>query len=103
MSRYLIRRIDQTPNISLLAHTEIVGLEGGDHLEHVRWRNDQAGEIEKKNISHVFLMTGANPNTGWLQGCVALDDKGFIKDRSRSLAAGLERRWVAVEPAALPA
>jgi thioredoxin reductase (NADPH) len=79
MSRYLIRRIEQTPNISLLTHTEIVGIEGGDHLERVTWRNNQAGEIEKKNISHVFLMTGANPNTAWLQGCVALDGKGFIK------------------------
>jgi thioredoxin reductase (NADPH) len=29
-------------------------------------------------VRHVFLMTGAAPNTGWLQGCVALDDKGFV-------------------------
>jgi thioredoxin reductase (NADPH) len=79
MSRYLIRRIEQTPNITLLSNTEIVGLEGGSHLEQVKWRNNQTGDEETRSIAHVFLMTGAEPNTGWLYGCVALDGKGFIK------------------------
>src|SRR2546429_5138985 len=79
MSKYLIRRIEQTPNISLLTHTEVVGLEGVDHLERVTWRNTQTGKIEKKNVAHVFVMTGADPNTSWLSGCVVLDNKGFIK------------------------
>jgi thioredoxin reductase (NADPH) len=79
MSRYLIRRIEETPTIVLRPHTEIVSLEGRDHLECVRWRNNQTGKIEAHNISHVFLMTGAVPNTGWLDGCVALDLKGFIQ------------------------
>jgi len=79
MSRYLIRRIEQTANITLLKHTEIVDLEGADHLEHVTWRNNETGETERKNITHVFLMTGAEPNTRWLNRCVALDEKGFIK------------------------
>ena len=78
MSRYLIRRIEESPNIILRTHTEIVGLEGGDHLESVRLQNNQTGQNEEHNIRHVFVMTGANPNTGWLDGCVALDDKGFI-------------------------
>ena len=79
MSRYLIRRIEETPTIVLRPHTEIVALEGGDHLESVRWRNSQTGETEEHKISHVFVMTGADPNTRWLEGCVALDAKGFIK------------------------
>ena len=79
MSKYLIRRIEQTPNISLLTHTEVTGLKGVDHLEGITWRNSQSGKTEEKNIAHVFVMTGANPNTGWLNGCVVLDDKGFIK------------------------
>ena len=79
MSKYLIRRIEQTPNISLLTHTEVVGLEGVDHVERVAWRNTQTGKIEKKNVAHVFVMTGADPNTSWLSGCVVLDNKGFIK------------------------
>jgi thioredoxin reductase (NADPH) len=79
MSRYLIRRIEQTPTIVLHPRTEIVELEGGNHLESVRWKNNQTGQIEEHDIRHLFVMMGANPNTGWLDGCVALDAKGFIK------------------------
>jgi thioredoxin reductase (NADPH) len=79
MSRYLIRRIDQNPAIVLKTNSEIVTLEGNDHLERVRWREDQTGNIETRDIRHVFLMTGAVPGTRWLDGCVALDGKGFIK------------------------
>jgi thioredoxin reductase (NADPH) len=79
MSRYLIRRIEETPNITLLTHTEIIGFAGSQRLERVTWRNSKTGETEEKNIAHVFVMTGADPNTGWLDGCVVLDNKGFIK------------------------
>ena len=63
MSRYLIRRIEETPTIVIWPHTEIVGLEGGDHLESVRWRNSQTEQTEEHKIRHVFVMTGAAPNT----------------------------------------
>jgi thioredoxin reductase (NADPH) len=79
MSRYLIRRIEDTPTITVLSHTEIAELKGGDHLESVRWRNNKTEQYEEHKIRHVFLMTGADPNTSWLDGCVVLDDKGFIR------------------------
>jgi len=79
MSRYLIRRIEENPAIVLRTHTEIVALEGSGHLDRVRWRNDRSGEIETHDIRHIFVMTGAVPNTRWLDGCVALDAAGFIK------------------------
>ena len=79
MSRYLIRRIENSPTIILRLQTEIVAVEGKDHLESVYWRNSQTGQTEKHEISHLFIMTGADPNTRWLNGCIALDDKGFIK------------------------
>ncbi len=79
MSRYLIRRIEETPNIELKAHTEIVALAGGDHLESVTWKNNQTGETQEHAIRHIFVMTGGVPNTKWVGGCIALDDKGFIK------------------------
>ena len=79
MSRYLIRRIEKSPTITLLPQTEIVDVEGSDHLESVYWRNGKTGQTEKHKISHIFVMTGADPNTSWLDGCIALDDKGFIK------------------------
>src|ERR687898_1299425 len=79
MSRYLIRRIEETPKIVFRPYTEIIALQGDDHLESVRWRNNQTGSTEEHKVRHVFLMTGADPNTGWLNGCVALDARGFIK------------------------
>ena len=78
MSRYLIRRIEETPNIVLRPYTEIISLEGdNNHLKSVIWRNNQIGQTDVHNINHVFMMTGANPNTRWLDGCVSLDNKGF--------------------------
>jgi thioredoxin reductase (NADPH) len=80
MSRYLIRRIEQSPNITLHARTQISVLEGDERLERVTWRSD--GQSETREIKHVFLMTGAVPNTRWLQGCIALDEKGFVRTGS---------------------
>jgi thioredoxin reductase (NADPH) len=79
MSRYLIRQIEETPTIVLRPNTEIVTLEGDKHLESVLWRNNQTGQTEGHQIGHVFVMTGATPNTRWLDGCTILDTKGFIK------------------------
>jgi thioredoxin reductase (NADPH) len=78
MSRYLVRRIEEHPAITLRTRTELVALEGDRHLERVQVR-DGRGVVETHDIRHVFMMTGAVPNTGWLEGCVALDGRGFIK------------------------
>jgi thioredoxin reductase (NADPH) len=79
MSRYLIRRLEESPEIELRTQTEIVALEGSGHLERVHFRDNRTGGVETRHIKHVFLMMGAVPNTGWLDDCVALDAKGFIK------------------------
>ena len=79
MSRYLIRRIEETPNIELHTNTEVVALEGNDHLERVTWRNNKTGQTEPRHIAHLFSMTGAVPNSAWLGGCVVCDQRGFIK------------------------
>ncbi len=78
MSRYLVRRLENHPNISIWPHSEIVGLDGDDRLRSVTWR-DGKGQLQTHKIEHVFLMIGAEPNSAWLQGCVALDEKGFVK------------------------
>jgi thioredoxin reductase (NADPH) len=99
MSRYLIRRIEETPAIVLHTHTEITALEGDGHLQRVSWRNNQTGEVETNNISHIFVMTGATPNTSWLNGCVALDEKGFIKTGTDLSPEDLiVARWPLVRP-----
>ena len=79
MSRYLIRRIEQHPAIELRPRAEVVALEGGAHLERVSWRDRDTGSTETLAIRHVFVMTGAAPSTHWLNDCLVLDEKGFIK------------------------
>jgi thioredoxin reductase (NADPH) len=79
MSRYLVRRITEHPSIELQMQCEIVAVEGGGHLERVRWRNLAERTGEPCDIRHLFVMTGADPSTQWLEGCIALDPKGFIK------------------------
>ncbi len=79
MSKYLIRRIEENPRIELHTFTEVVGMEGEDGLERVTWRNNCTGTERMLDIRHVFVMTGAAPNTAWLKGCLALDERGFVK------------------------
>jgi thioredoxin reductase (NADPH) len=87
MSRYLIQRIEENPAIELHFKTEIVGLEGGTHLERITWQDKTSGETSTHKIRHLFIMAGASPRTDWLRGCVALDEKGFILT-GRDLEAG---------------
>ncbi len=90
MSRYLIRRIEDSPRITMHTHTVIESLEGDDHLRKVTWVNRRTGERETHNISHVFMMTGAKPATDWLSGCIALDTREFIKTGTELTPADLE-------------
>jgi thioredoxin reductase (NADPH) len=78
MSRYLIQRIEENPQIDLRYCTDIVALEGDTQLERVTWRDKNSGATESHPIRHVFTMAGASPRTDWLRGCLALDDNGFI-------------------------
>ena len=79
MSRYLIRRIEGDPRIRLLTWTTIQDMEGEGHLEQVQWRDSRTGRVERHAIRHVFIMTGAVPNSEWVAGSVARDDNGFIR------------------------
>jgi thioredoxin reductase (NADPH) len=94
MSRYLIRRIEDSPVITLHVHTQIEALEGNGSLERIRWRNTKTDARETRAVHHLFSMTGASPNTMWLRECLVLDDKQFIKTgpdlHSDDLAAA---RW----------
>jgi thioredoxin reductase (NADPH) len=79
MSRYLIRRIDEASNITLHANTEIAALEGDEQLKRVVCKTAPGNALVTYAIGHVFLMTGAVPSTRWLTGCIALNDKGFVR------------------------
>jgi thioredoxin reductase (NADPH) len=78
MSRYLVDRIRGLENVTLVTEAEISGLEGSNGtLEAVRWRLAAGGEI-RRQIRHLFLFIGAEPNSNWLTGALKLDAKGFI-------------------------
>ena len=81
MSRYLIDRIEATPNVELLVRTVVSGIDddGGDGvLAHVDLINAESGVRRRVDAAHLFLFVGADPNSAWLDGCVRLDDKGFV-------------------------
>jgi thioredoxin reductase (NADPH) len=81
MSRYLIERIEAASNIELVFNTEVVALEGTQDgsLERVRWRSRLSGEDSTTDIRNLFLFVGADPATGWLEGCgVMVDRGGFV-------------------------
>jgi len=78
MSQYLISRIESSSHITLYTESEIVKLQGETALECVTWVNRRTGESITKPIGSVFVMIGAEPNSGWLFGTVRLDKKGFI-------------------------
>jgi thioredoxin reductase (NADPH) len=81
MSRYLIERIEATPNIELIFNAEVVGLEGSAEgsLERVHWRSRLSPEVMTMDIRNLFLFVGADPATGWLDGCgVQVDRAGFV-------------------------
>ena len=78
MSQYLVSRIQHSPRITLYTDTEIDKLEGKASLEFVTWTNRKTGESVRRPVSNVFVMIGAEPNSGWVYGAVKLNDKGFV-------------------------
>jgi thioredoxin reductase (NADPH) len=78
MSRYLVDRIRGLENVTLVCQAEVSGLAGANGmLETVRWRLASGAVIERQ-IRHLFLFIGAEPNSHWLAGALKLDAKGFI-------------------------
>lgn len=101
MSRYLIQRISGNSSIELLCNTELVGLDGGSDLEKVSWDSKLDGQVRSAQVHHLFVMTGASPNTDWLQGSVALDEKGFVlTGRELPMAVGQDQSspWPLTRP-----
>jgi thioredoxin reductase (NADPH) len=80
MSRYLIDRIAALPNVELHTGTEVAALQGDatQGLTGAVFRHRRTGEENHRALRHLFLFIGADPNTGWLDGCVDLDAKGFV-------------------------
>ncbi|MGC1560239.1 MAG: FAD-dependent oxidoreductase [Bradyrhizobium sp.] len=99
MSRYLIDRIEAASNIELMFNSEVSGLAGASDgsLERVRWRSRLAAEESTLDIRNLFLFVGADPATGWLDGCgVTVDRAGFVVTGAQG-KSGEERLATALE------
>ncbi len=80
MSRYLIERIAALPNVELHTGTEVTALEGDEvtGLSAAVFRERATGATRTCSLRHLFLFIGADPNASWLNGCVRVDNKGFV-------------------------
>ena len=99
MSRYLVRRIEDNPEIEVRTNCQVAALEGGKHLERVHCRSKSGSDDSVEDIRHLFVMTGAVPATKWLDNCVAVDDHGFVKTGPDLTREDLETaKWPLTRP-----
>jgi thioredoxin reductase len=96
MSRYLIDRIDALPNVTFHVGVEVAALEGDKAagLGAAVFRNRTDGSASRFPLRHMFMFIGADPNAGWLQGCVDTDDNGFILTGTSTLPLETSMRGV---------
>jgi thioredoxin reductase (NADPH) len=78
MSSYLVDRITNTPNVELLANTEVHELFGEDRLDGIVVEDNRSGARRTLRARALFFFIGAEANTGWLKGVVELDQRGFV-------------------------
>ncbi len=78
MSYYLIQQIAGIPSIKVRTCTDVVGAGGDDHLQQLTLRDNAAGTTETAGAQLLFIFIGAAPLTGWLDGVVARDPRGFV-------------------------
>ena len=87
MSDYLVQRIRRSPRITLDTHSEVTTLRGSAFLRQIGWTDRRSGVETVIDAAALFVMIGAEPNTEWLGGCVALDSKGFVLTGTQAGAA----------------
>jgi thioredoxin reductase (NADPH) len=78
MSSYLVKRVTETENVELLANTEVRELTGEDRLEGIVVEDSRSGACRTLGARSLFVFIGAEANTGWLEGAVELDERGFV-------------------------
>ena len=78
MSEYLVKQIEDTPNIEVRVNSGVAAAFGEDHLERLTIKNSKTGDEETASARSLFIFIGAAPKTEWLDGVVELDERGFI-------------------------
>ena len=79
MSAYLIHQIEELPNITVLADTEILEACGSNCLEKLTLINVKTKETETKVAAALYVFIGAKPYTDWIKLDILKDEKGFIE------------------------
>ncbi len=90
MSDYLVQRIETSDKITLHPFTEVTGLAGEPLLDEVTWTDRKSGAETVNAVRNLFVMIGAEPNTDWLEGCLPLDGKGFVRTGRGADGRGLD-------------
>lgn len=93
MSRYLVDRIEATPNIDVRYHTQVKACHGTDRLDAIELEDRRTGQVETVSASHLFVFLGAAPRTGWLKDVIACDKQGFILTGPDLAEAGKLNDW----------
>jgi thioredoxin reductase (NADPH) len=100
MSRYLTERIEADPHITLLTKTTVVALDGDEALRAVRLDGPDGAIVLP--CAGLFSFIGADPSSGWLNGCAALDDGGFVRTDLSLSPDDLGQEWQALDRSPLP-
>lgn len=90
MSRYLVDQLASRSNIRVLSRTEVVGAHGDASLEAIEVRHAETGETTRLESGGLFILIGADAETGWLPPEIALDRHGYVLTGSDVRDAG---RW----------
>jgi thioredoxin reductase (NADPH) len=100
MSRYLVERVEADPHITLRSRTTVVALDGDETLRTV----DVTGPDGRITLpcAGLFSFIGADPSSGWLNGCAALDDSGFVLTDLSLTPDQLGEEWEALARSPLP-
>jgi thioredoxin reductase (NADPH) len=78
MSDYLVQKVEATPNIAVVLHTEVVDGHGHGRLEGLTLRDRHTGATRTVPASAIFILIGAEPRTDWLDGVVERDERGYV-------------------------
>jgi thioredoxin reductase (NADPH) len=78
MSDYLVQKVEATPNIAVVLHTEVVDGHGHGRLEGLTLRDRHTGATRTVPASAMFVLIGAEPRTDWLDGVVERDERGYV-------------------------
>ena len=79
MSAYLARRIEQTPNITVLMDTTVRAMRGDEHLREIEIENSETGAVQILKTAAVFSFIGAEPRPDWLPPEIEKDAKQFVR------------------------